>query len=62
MRMLEHNSNINCGTGQINNLNMNQTLILQTIPLPTVQQTQQPCSVHGQTEINSPHVSICYKT
>lgn len=62
MRMLEPNSNMNCGTGQINNLNMSQTLMYQTIPLSTAQQqTQQSCSVDGQTEINSSHVSFLCK-
>jgi hypothetical protein len=63
MRMLEQNSNMNCGTVQMNNLNMSQTLMYQTIPLSSrQQQTQQSCSTDGQTEINSSHVSFHYKT
>lgn len=63
MRLLEQNSNINCGTVQMNNLNMSQTLMYQTIPLSsTQQQTQPPCSADGQTEINTSHVSFHYTT
>uniref|UniRef100_A0A2S2R5N4 CREB-regulated transcription coactivator 1 n=1 Tax=Sipha flava TaxID=143950 RepID=A0A2S2R5N4_9HEMI len=59
MRMLEQNSNMNCGTVQMNNLNMSQTLMYQTIPLSSrQQQTQQSCSTDGQTEINSSHLNI----